>query len=160
MSKEMALKLTGPFSVHFQCIKQSVPMLVGPTISLHFIKDELLRRADEQTRIGLWEFLQLFFPEETNKKQFDCASKFNKILLEAKTVESTKLKEIVESDYVNLTTIVLPKLEKFGLIKIEGERGKGKAYAVRLNKTFSDRIRYIGMGGFRLYAKYGDTNGW
>jgi len=125
-----------------------------------FIKDELLRRADEQTRVGLWEFMQLFFPEDTNKKQFDCAFKFMKKLLESKTIESTELKEIVESDYVNLTTIVLPKLEKFGLIRIEGDRGRGKAYTISLNKSFSDRIRYIGMEWFRLYSKYGDTNGW
>lgn len=125
-----------------------------------FIKDELLRRADEQTRVGLWEFMQLFFPEDTNKKQFDCAFKFMKKLLEFKTIESTELKEIVNSDYVNLTTIVLPKLEKFGLIKINGNRGRGKTYTISLNKTFSDRIRHIGMEWFRIYARYGDTNGW
>lgn len=123
------------------------------------MKDEVLRRADEKQQIRLREFMQLFFPEDTNRKQFECAFKFMKTLLEAKSVESGKLREIVESDYVNLTTIVLPKLEKFGLIRVTGERGKGKTYKIELDKAFSDRIRYIGLEWFRIYAKYGDVYG-
>jgi len=122
-----------------------------------FMKQDALRRADDKQRIGLWEFMQMFFPEETNKKQFDCAFKFMKTLLEAKTIESTRLKEIVGPDYVNLTIIVLPKLEKFGLIRVTGERGRGKTYKLELDKTFSDRIRYVGLEWFRIYARYGDT---
>ena len=124
-----------------------------------FMRQDAFRRADEKQRIGLWEFMQMFFPEDTNKKQFDCATKFMKALLESKTIESTKLREIVGSDYVNLTIIVLPKLEKFGLIKVTGERGRGKTYKIELDKTFSDRIRYMGLEWFRIYAKYGDIYG-
>ena len=123
------------------------------------VNNEILKRADDRSSIGLWEFMQLFFPEDTNKKQFDCAFKFMKELLERKQVESTAFKEIVGADYVNLTTLVLPKLEKFGLIKITGERGKGKTYNIELNKAFSDRIRYMGLEWFRIYAKYGDVHG-
>ena len=123
------------------------------------MRQDALRRADEKQRIGLWEFMQMFFPEDTNKKQFDCATKFMKTLLEAKTIESTKLRDIVGSDYVNLTIIVLPKLEKFGLVKVTGERGRGKTYKIELDKTFSDRIRYMGLEWFRIYARYGDIYG-
>ena len=124
-----------------------------------FMKDEVLRRADEKQQIRLREFMQLFFPEDTNRKQFECAFTFMKTLLEAKSVESTGLRDIVESDYVNLTTIVLPKLEKFGLIRVTGERGKGKTYKIELDKAFSDRIRYMGLEWFRIYARYGDVYG-
>ncbi len=124
-----------------------------------FMRQDAFRRADDKQRIGLWEFMQMFFPEDTNKKQFDCATKFMKALLEAKTIESTKLRDIVGSDYVNLTIIVLPKLERFGLIKVTGDRGRGKTYKIELDKTFSDRIRYMGLEWFRLYAKYGEIYG-
>jgi len=124
-----------------------------------FLKDEVLLKADERRKLDLWEFMQLFFPEDSNKKQFDCTLKFMKHLLEAKSIESTNLKEIVGPDYVTLVMIVLPKLEKFGLIQVIGERGKGKAYVIQLEKKFSDRIRYIGLEWFRIYAKYGDLNG-
>jgi len=125
-----------------------------------FIKDETLRKADERQHLGVWEFMQLLFPDETNKVQFDCAFKFMKKLLETKTIESGVLKEYMESDYHTLISVVLPKLEKFGLVKVVGERGKGKRYTIQLEKAFSDRIRHVGMEWFRIYAKYGDTSGW
>ena len=112
--------------------------------------------VDGGWRIGLWDFMQMFFPEKTNKKQFDCAVKFMKTLLEVKVVESTKLRELVGQDYVNLTMIVLPKLERFGLVKMSGERGRGKSYTISLDKAFSDRIRHVSMEWFRICAKYGD----
>lgn len=124
-----------------------------------FIKDETLRKADEKQHLGVWDFVQLLFPEDTNKKQFDCTYKFMKQLLELRTVERGKAKEIVGEDYHTLISIVLPKLEKFGLVKVEGERGKGKKYSVYLEKKFSERIRHLGMEWFRIYAKYGDTYG-
>jgi len=67
-----------------------------------FLKDEVLLKADERRKLDLWEFMQLFFPEDSNKKQFDCTLKFMKHLLEAKSIESTNLKEIVGPDYVTL----------------------------------------------------------
>ena len=124
-----------------------------------FIKDEVLRKADERQHLGVWEFMQLFFPDETNKVQFECAHKFMKQLLEAKSMESNNLKEFMGADYHTLISVVLPKLEKFGLVKVEGERGKGKKYVIRLEKAFSDRIRHVGMEWFRIYAKYGDSYG-
>ena len=119
----------------------------------------MLRRADERQRIGLREFILLFFPEISNKKQSDCAHTFMRKLLEEKSIESTKLKDIVGPDYVSLVMFVLPKFERFGLIKITGDRGKGKTYKIELDKKFSDRIRYMGLEWFRIYAKYGDNNG-
>jgi len=124
-----------------------------------YVKDELLRRVDEQRKLGVWEFMQLFFPEDSNSKQFQCAHRFMKQLLEVKTINSSNLKEIIGSDYTTLLSIVLPKLEKFGLVRINGERGRGKTYSIQLGKTFSDRIRYIGLEWFRIYAKYGDGDG-
>ncbi|VVB54967.1 Uncharacterised protein [uncultured archaeon] len=124
-----------------------------------FIKDDLLRRVDGRQHMGVWEFMQLFFPEETNKKQFDCAFKFMKQMLELKSIESNNIKQVVGSDYHTLISVVLPKLEKFGLVRVEGERGKGKKYTVHLEKAFSDRIRFIGLEWFRIYARYGDTYG-
>ena len=124
-----------------------------------FIRDDAIRRADDGQHFGVWEFMQLFFPDETNKVQFDCAFKFMKKLLEAKTMESGILKECMASDYHTLISVVLPKLEKFGLVKVVGERGKGKKYTIELEKAFSDRIRHLGMEWFRIYARYGDTYG-
>lgn len=124
-----------------------------------FLGDEALKRADVRQHINLWDFMHMFFPETSNKKQADCACRFMKTLLEDKSVESIRLKEIVGEDYVNLVMFVIPKLEKFGLIKIIGDRGRGKAYKIELDKTFSERIRHIGLEWFRIYAKYGDSNG-
>jgi hypothetical protein len=119
----------------------------------------VLRKADERRKLDLWDFMQLFFPEDSNKKQFDCAHKFMKHLQENKTVESSSLKAVVGSDYVTLVMLVLPKLEKFGLIRIIGERGRGKTYRIQLDKRFSERLRYVGLEWFRVYARYGAENG-
>lgn len=124
-----------------------------------FLKDEAILKADERRKISLWDFMQLFFPEDSNKKQFDCAHKFMKHLQETKTVESSSLKAVVGEDYVTLVMLVLPKLEKFGLIKIIGERGRGKTYRIQLDKRFSERLRHIGLEWFRIYARYGVENG-
>lgn len=124
-----------------------------------YLGQESFRWVDDGLKFGVWEFMQMFFPENTNKKQFECAHKFMKTLFEAKTIESANFKEIVGSDYVNLTSIVIPKLERFGLIKISGERGKGKRYSIKLDTKFTDRIRKIGMEWFRVCAKYGDVYG-
>ena len=80
--------------------------------------------------------------------------------LEEKKLDSTILKTFLDGiEYRTVIHVIIPKLQNFGLIRIDGQRGKGKSYAITLDKKFSDRLRYLERGWFRIYAKYGDLNG-
>ena len=125
-----------------------------------FIKDDALRRMDESQKIEIWDFLQLFFPDDTNKIQFECAQTFMRLLLEEKSIQSDNIKKhFTKNDYYSLANIVLPKLARFGLVNIIGQRGKGKTYHIVLCRKFSDRIHYLSLEWFRIYTKYGDNYG-
>ena len=125
-----------------------------------FMQDEVLRKADGWQKLSLWDFLQLFFPYDTNRKQLECANKLMRKLLEEKQVDSTTLGSLLDgADYRAIVHVVIPKLEGFGLIKINGQRGRGRRYHIELDRKFSDRIRHFGMEWFRIYAKYGDPYG-
>jgi len=125
-----------------------------------FVKDDPLRKMDESLRMEVWDFLQVFFPDDTNKKQFEAANNFMRQLLEVKSIQSGDFKKILGSpEYHTLISIVLPKLKRFGLVKVTGQRGKGKTYKVELDKKFSDRTRHLSMEWFRIYTKYGDAYG-
>lgn len=122
-----------------------------------FIKDDILRRVDERQKLGVWEFMQLFFPEKTNPKQFECACKLMKKLLEEKRIWSITFKKLFPGlEYNTLLSIVLPKLARFGLIKIVGQRGKGRSYVVELERGFSDRLFHFSLEWFRIYARCSD----
>jgi hypothetical protein len=124
------------------------------------MQEEAARKADEGRNFDLRDVLQLFFPYDTNRKQLEYADKFMKKLLEEKKLDSTILKTFLDGiEYRTVIHVVIPKLQNFGLIRIEGQRGKGKSYTITLDKKFSDRLRYLERGWFRIYAKYGDLNG-
>ena len=125
-----------------------------------FIKDDALRKMNESQRIEVWDFMQLFFPDNTNKIQFECAHSFMRLLLKEKSIQSDNIKQhFTINNYHSLANIVLPKLERFGLVNIIGQRGKGKIYRIELSKKFSDRIHHLSIEWFRIYTKYGDTYG-
>jgi hypothetical protein len=125
-----------------------------------YVKDDAFRRMDEGQKVEIWDFMQMFFPDDTNKKQFEAAHNFMRHLIEGTSIQSENIKKkMTSSEYNNLISIVLPKLERFGLIKVIGERKKGKTYRIELDKKFSDRIRHLGMEWFRVYTRYGDAYG-
>ena len=125
-----------------------------------FMQDEIIRKTDEWQKLSLWDVLQLFFPYDTNRKQLECANKLMRKLLEEKELDSTAMGSLLEdADYRAVVHVVIPKLESFGLLKVNGQRGRGKSYKLELSDKFSDRLRHIGMQWFRIYSKYGDPYG-
>ena len=125
-----------------------------------FMQEESIHKADEYQNFNLWEMLQLLFPYDTNRKQLECANTLMKKILEEKELESTSLGKILEgADYRTVVHVIIPKLEKFGLLKVNGSRGRGKSYKLTLSDKFSNRLRHLGMQWFRIFAKYGDPYG-
>jgi hypothetical protein len=125
-----------------------------------FINDDALWRMDECKNMGIWEFLQLFFPDDTNKKQFGVAHNSMRQLLKSKSLQSSDFKKILSNtEYHTFISVVLPKLERFGLVKVTGQRGRGKTYMVELDDKFFHRIRHLSMEWFRVYTKYGESYG-
>ena len=85
-----------------------------------FINDDALWRLDECKNMGIWEFLQLFFPDDTNKKQFGVAHNSMRQLLKAKSLQSSDFKKILgNTEYHTFISVVLPKLEtplEYGMV--------------------------------------------
>jgi len=124
-----------------------------------FVKDDALYKMDHTQKMEVWDFLQLLFPDDHNKIQFDLANTFMRQLLNGKLLTSQDIRANFKgTEYQNLMGVVLPKLERFGLIKITGERGKGKTYQIGLDETFSNRIRHLSMEWYRICVKYEDLS--
>lgn len=121
-----------------------------------YVNDDALQRMKEQRKIDAWDFLQLFFPEDQCPIQFSAANKFMKQLFQEKILESRDFqKHMNYQEYRALIHVILPKLERFGLIEVTGERGRGKSYKVQTSNKFTNNLQHMSMEWFRVYTKHG-----
>ena len=121
-----------------------------------FVGDESLSRLLESKKFYLGDFMHLLFPRDRNHRQFEVACWFMEHLLENGIIESEEFKKIMDhGTYSNLLNIVLPKLERFGLVKVRGPkgRGRGKPYTVELDKKFYVWVHQLGMEWLRIYTR-------
>lgn len=105
-----------------------------------------------------WDFAGLFFPRDTNRKQFDCAFKFLSELDKNGEMLNTEVRRIMQesNEQVMLMSHVIPKLQKFGLIETDAENGSRK-YNIKFARGFTNLINKLEMDWLVFYARH--TNG-
>lgn len=118
-----------------------------------YFPDELIRRVLEHRPVQLWDSVNMLFPKETNRKQFDCALKFLQELEKRGSIQNTEARGLFESETerIMLAAIILPKLRKFGVIESAGGRRK---YLIRFGSGFSLLFRDLGLELFGYYARH------
>jgi len=105
--------------------------------------------------LSMWDFANMFFPKVTNGKQFDCAFKFLKELDKEGVMSNTEVRRIFESpkEQVLLMSHVMPKLQKFGLVKT-GANGSPRKYNLTFDKTFTYLLRDTSTDWLVFYARH------
>lgn len=120
-----------------------------------YFTEELIQKIAEKRPIKLWDCVNMFFPRETNRKQFDCALVFLQALEKNGSLQNTEVMTLYDSqnERYTLTGHVVPKLRKFGVIESNG-RVCSKRYSYRFGKDFSQLLRDLGLELFGYYARH------
>ena len=120
-----------------------------------YFTDDLIRKVSEGRSLKLWDCVNLFFPKETNQKQFDCAFKFLQALEKQGSMLNTEALGLFDSRNECLMFVgnVVPKLKKFGLLESDGNGGS-KKYSLRFGEGFSKLFRDLGLDLYGFYARH------
>ena len=120
-----------------------------------YLTEELIQKIMERRPVRIWDYVNAFFPKETNQKQFDCALKFLTTLEKQGTMTNSEVRNLFESsnEKVMLTGHVIPKLIKFGLVETDAE-ANSKRYNLYLSRKFTLVFRDLGLDWLEYYAKH------
>ncbi|MFH1787917.1 MAG: hypothetical protein ABH834_00880 [Candidatus Altiarchaeota archaeon] len=120
-----------------------------------YFSDELIQKVLERRPLRLWDFTDMFFPRETNRKQFDCAFKFLNELEKRGSMSNSEVRGLFDStkEQILLMSHVLPKLQKFRLVESDSG-GNSKKYNLRFSRNASFILRELGMDVLKFYARH------
>jgi len=119
-----------------------------------YFTDELIQKIIEHKPVQLWDCVNMFFPKETNKKQFDCALRFIQTLEKTGSMPNTEAIRLfdTQTERYMLTGQIIPKLRKFGFIESDGNTCS-KKYTLRFGRKYSQTLRDMGLELFEFYAR-------
>ena len=120
-----------------------------------YVTEDLIQRILERRPIRIGDYVNVFFPKETNEKQFDCAFKFLSTLEKQGHMTNSEVRNLFESsnEKVMLVGHVIPKLIKFGLVETDAE-AHSKRYNLYLSRKFTLVFRDFGLEWLEYYAKH------
>jgi len=121
--------------------------------TLYFV-DELIQKVMERRPLSIWDYTGMFFPRETNQKQFECAFKFLRELEKKGTMSNSEVRALFDStkEQILLMSHVLPKLQKFGFIESDSNTN-AKKYNLRFGRNMTFMLRDLGLDLYKYYAK-------
>ncbi len=107
-----------------------------------YFTDELILKVLERRPLRVWDFTNMFFPRETNQKQFECAHKFLKELEKKGVMSNSEVRALFDSqkEQILLMSHVLPKLQKFGFIE-SNSNTNAKKYKLRFGRNLMFMLR-------------------
>lgn len=92
------------------------------------------------------DILALIFPPRYQPQQFKISHTLLTLLLKKQTLETKDLGELIEKHNFSRSTLygkVIPKLERFGLVKKEVCKGKGKPINLMISGEFANLLHNI-----------------
>src|SRR4030042_7156853 len=118
-----------------------------------YVTEELIQQILERRPVRIWDYVNVFFPKETNQKQFDCAFKFLSTLEKQGKMTNSEVRSLFESsnEKVMLVGHVIPKLIKFGLVETDAE-ANSKRYNLYFSRKFTLVFRDFGLDWLEYYA--------
>jgi hypothetical protein len=111
-----------------------------------YFTDELVQKIVERRPVRVCDCVEMLFPQDTNRKQFECALQFLQELEKRGNILNTEalgLFQTANERYL-LAGKVLPKLKKFRVVEWNGNNGS-KKYSMKLGEGFSGLLRDLGV---------------
>ena len=111
-----------------------------------YFTDELVQKIVERRPVRVCDCVEMLFPQDTNRKQFECALRFLQELDKRGNMLNTEALELfqTENERYLLAGKVLPKLKKFKVVEWNGGNGS-KKYSMKLGEGFSSLLRDLGV---------------
>jgi len=111
-----------------------------------YFTDELVQKIVERRPVRVCDCVEMLFPQDTNRKQFECANRFLQELDKRGSMLNTEALDLFQTanERYLLAGKVLPKLKKFKVVEWNGNNGS-KKYSMKLEEGFSGLLRDLGV---------------
>jgi hypothetical protein len=111
-----------------------------------YFTDELVQKIVERRPVRVCDCVDMLFPQDTNRKQFECALRFLQELDKRGSMLNTDALGLFHTanERFLLAGKVLPKLKKFRVVEWNGNNGS-KRYSMKLGEGFSGLLRDLGV---------------
>ena len=111
-----------------------------------YFTDELVQKIVERRPVRVCDCVEMLFPQDTNRKQFECALRFLQELDKRGSILNTEALDLFQTanERYLLAGKILPKLKKFRIVEWNGNNGS-KKYSMKLGEGFSGLLRDLGV---------------
>lgn len=142
-----------PYSGNFMEIKRGFKSEASLYLPAHYSQE--IRRFednDERPTRNLWgieELLNFIFPKNYQQRYYESALALMKRLSSNPSINSSEIPQLIKENNLSKATFynrVIPKMKRFGLIKVEREavlKGKPRRFKISLSKSFGNYLMKI-----------------